>query len=151
MISGRYIGKVNHGDRSTAFVPRGNGLLNQLPESAYDRLAPLLRPVKLLFEQVLYEFRAPIDYAYFATAGVTSALTVMNDGSAIEVATVGREVRVGHTAAFGSGKRSPNNVIVHIADRVCALTHTHCAERLFGTVPSKRCWIITKGFTTAIR
>jgi CRP-like cAMP-binding protein len=65
---------------------------------------------------VLYEFRGPIDYAYFPTGAVTSALTVMQDGSAIEVATVGTEGLVGHTAVFGSGRTSPNKVIVQIGD-----------------------------------
>ena len=95
---------------------RGNRLLDRLPEEAYDRLVPLLKPVKLPFEKVLYEFRGPIDYAYFPTGAVTSALTVMQDGAEIEVATVGREGLVGHTAAFGSGKTSPNKVIVQIGD-----------------------------------
>ena len=95
---------------------RGNRLLDHLPEVDYRRLLPLLKPVKLAFEQVLYEFRGPIEYAYFPTGAVTSALTVMEDGSAIEVATVGTEGLVGHTAAFGSGKTSPNKVIVQIGD-----------------------------------
>jgi len=37
------------------------------------------------------------------------------DGSAIEVATVGNEGVVGHTAATG-GRTSPNKVIIQIKD-----------------------------------
>ena len=94
---------------------RGNRLLALLPEAEYRRLVPLLKPVKLPFKKVLYESRGPIDYSYFPTGAVTSALTVMEDGSAIEVATVGNEGVVGHTAA-GGGMRSPNKVIVQIGD-----------------------------------
>jgi CRP-like cAMP-binding protein len=95
---------------------RGNRLLDRLPKDEYERLFPLLTPVELAFEQVLYEFRGSIEYAYFPTGAVTSSLAVMLDGSAIEVATVGTEGLVGHTAAFGSGKTSPNKVIVQIGD-----------------------------------
>jgi hypothetical protein len=50
--------------------------------------------------QILYEARGPIDYAYFPVGAVLSALTVMQDGNAIEVATIGNEGLVGH---YGSG------------------------------------------------
>src|SRR4051812_35864284 len=94
---------------------RGNRLLARLPEAEYRRLLPHLKSVQLAFKQVLYEPRSSIDYAYFPTGAVTSALTVMQDGSAIEVATVGDEGLVGHSAANG-GKTSPNKVIVQIGD-----------------------------------
>ena len=93
----------------------GNRLLARLPEADYLRLLPLLKPVKLALNQVLYQARGPIDYAYFPTGAVLSALTVMQDGSAIEVATIGNEGLAGHTAA-GGGKISANKVIVQIND-----------------------------------
>ena len=74
-----------------------------------------MTPVKLAFNQVLYESRGPIDYAYFPTGAVLSALTVMTDGNAIEVATFGNEGLAGNSAATG-GKTSPNKVIVQIGD-----------------------------------
>ena len=64
--------------------------------------------------QVLYEARGAVDYAYFPTGAVLSALTVMRDGNAIEVATVGNEGLVGHYG-FG-GKTSPHRVIVQVGD-----------------------------------
>jgi CRP-like cAMP-binding protein len=94
---------------------RGNRLLDRLPESEYLHLLPFLTPVQLAFNQVLYEPRGPIDYAYFPTGAVTSTLTIMQDGSAIEVATVGDEGLVGHSVVIG-GKTSPNKVIVQIGD-----------------------------------
>src|SRR4051812_42547811 len=94
---------------------RGNQLLALLPEADYRRLLPLLKAVRLRFKQVLYESRGPIDYAYFPTGAVCSALTLMQDGSAIEVATVGREGLIGHSVV-GGGKTSPNKVIVQIGD-----------------------------------
>ena len=95
---------------------RGNWLLDRLPEAEHLQLVPLLKNVQLAFKQVLYQSRGPIDYAYFPTGAVASNLTVMQDGSAIEVATVGKEGLVGHTAAFGAGRTSPNKVIVQIGN-----------------------------------
>ena len=95
-----------------AAAPR-NRFLARLPEAEYRRLLPLLEPVELEVGQVLYEARGPIDYAYFPTGAVLSALTVMRDGNAIEVATVGHEGLVGHYG-FG-GKTSPHKVIAQVA------------------------------------
>jgi CRP-like cAMP-binding protein len=100
----------------TPLSARGNQLLDRLPKAEYQRLLPLLKPVKLALEQVLYEVRGSIEYAYFPIRAVTSALTVMQDGTGIEVATIGNEGLVGHTAAFGSGRTSPNKLIVQIGD-----------------------------------
>jgi CRP-like cAMP-binding protein len=91
-----------------------NRLLARLPDTEYQRLLPLLQPVTFTLGRVLYETRGPIDYAYFPTGAVLSALTVMQDGNAIEVATIGNEGLVGH---YGTGgKTSPHRVIVQIED-----------------------------------
>ncbi|QDV35036.1 Crp/Fnr family transcriptional regulator [Tautonia plasticadhaerens] len=91
-----------------------NRLLARLPRDEYRRLLPLLQPVTLKVDQVLYEPRGPIDYAYFPSGAALSALTVMRDGNAIEVATIGNEGLVGHDG-FG-GKTSPHRVVVQVAD-----------------------------------
>ncbi len=62
-----------------------NRFLARLPEAEYRRLMPLLQPVTLTSGQVLYEARGPIEYAYFPIGAVLSALTVMQNGNAIEV------------------------------------------------------------------
>jgi len=98
------------------FLPQqqGNRLLACLPEEEYRSLLPLLRPVSLTFEQPLYEARGPIDFAYFLTTAVASALVIMEDGRAIEAATIGNEGLVGHTVVFGV-EVSLNRVIVQVA------------------------------------
>ena len=83
-------------------VPQGNRLLARLPPEEYQRLFPRLQLVPLALKHVLYEARSPIDYAYFPNQGVVSALTVMEDGSAIEVATIGDEGMVGLPLIIGS-------------------------------------------------
>lgn len=89
-----------------------NRFLACLPETDYRRLLPLLQPVALSYGQVLYETGGPIEFAYFPTGAVLSALTVMQDGNAIEVATIGNEGLVGHYGL--NGKTSPHRVIVQI-------------------------------------
>ena len=91
-----------------------NRFLARLPEASYRRLVSLLEPVSLTLGQILYEARGPIEYAYFPTGAVLSALTVMEDGNAIEVATIGNEGLVGHYG-YG-GTRSPHRVIVQVED-----------------------------------
>ena len=89
-----------------------NRFLACLPEASYRRLEPLLEPVSLSSGQILYEARGLIEYAYFPMGAVLSALTVMQDGNAIEVATIGNEGMVGHYG-FG-GMRSPHRMIVQV-------------------------------------
>jgi CRP-like cAMP-binding protein len=94
-------------------APHGNRLLARLPPEEYQRLLPHLQLVPLELKHVLYEARSPIDYAYFPNRGVVSAMTVMEDGRAIEVATVGDEGMVGLPLLVGA-KTTTNRVIVQV-------------------------------------
>jgi CRP-like cAMP-binding protein len=69
----------------------GNRLLDLLPASEFGVLEPQLRKVELKLRQILYEPRGPIDHYYLPTNAALSAVTVMRDGHAIEVATIGNE------------------------------------------------------------
>ena len=94
-------------------VPPGNRLLARLPADEYQRLFPRLKLVPLALKHVLYEARSSIDYAYFPNRGVVSALTVMEDGRAIEVATIGDDGMVGLPLLVGA-KITANRVIVQV-------------------------------------
>lgn len=89
-----------------------NRFLDRLPEASRRRLLPRFRPVDLAYDQVLYELDGPIEYAYFPTGAVLSAITVMQDGDMIEVGTIGHEGLVGHYG-FG-GQRSPHRMIAQL-------------------------------------
>ena len=91
-----------------------NLLLARLAPAEFQRLAARMRPVSLDFKEILYKHRAPIEYAYFPLSGAASALTIMADGSAIEVATIGNEGLGGLSSLF-AGKASANEIIVQIA------------------------------------
>lgn len=91
-----------------------NKLLALLPVEVYQRLAPHLTMVTLSVNLVLYKARARMDYVCFPTSGIVSAMSIMQDGSAIEVATIGNEGMAGLTAFIG-GETSPHEVMVQVA------------------------------------
>ncbi len=72
-----------------------NRLLSALPANDYKRLAPHLETVHLEMKHLAFDTNKPIEYAYFPLTGVASMLTVMKNGKAVEVATVGNEGMVG--------------------------------------------------------
>jgi len=99
--------------RSPSATP-GNYLLSRLSDTDFERLLPHLQACPLNLSQVLHKARSVIDYVYFPLRGTASAVTIMENGAGIEVATVGNEGMVGVMAFFGA-KISPNQVIVQLA------------------------------------
>src|SRR5450631_4260230 len=102
-------------------APPGNQLLARLPPEEYQRLLPRLQVVPLALKHVLYEPRSPIDYAYFPNRGVVSALTVMEDGRAIEVATIGDEGMVGLPLLIGA-RTTANRLIIQVSGEALRLS-----------------------------
>ena len=109
--------------------PHGNRLLARLPPQEYQRLLPRLQLVPLELKRVLYEARSPIDYAYFPNRGVVSALTVMEDGRAIEVATIGAEGMLGLSLLVGA-KTTANRVIVQVPGEALRLAEDVVREEV---------------------
>ncbi len=68
-----------------------NLLLSRLPEEEYQRLRPHLELVDNPLKSVFFRRDQPIDYAYFPLSGEHSILAVMENGSAVEVGTIGNE------------------------------------------------------------
>jgi CRP-like cAMP-binding protein len=81
---------------------RHNGLLAALPYAEYAALRPHLEEVPLALKQTLHEKDAPIRYIYFVTEGVCSLVGIMDDGTIVEVATVGNEGMVGVPVFLGA-------------------------------------------------
>jgi CRP-like cAMP-binding protein len=102
-------------------APPGNRLLARLPPDEYQRLFRRLQLVPLELKQVLYDTRSPIDYAYFPNRGVISAMTVMEDGRAIEVATIGDEGMVGLPLLVGA-TTSANRMMVQVSGEALRLS-----------------------------
>jgi CRP-like cAMP-binding protein len=115
----------------------GNQLLACLPPKEYGRLAPHLQAVTLKFRQVIYEARSAVDHAYFPTEGVLSALIIMEDGGAIEVATIGNEGVVGLPVFLGS-VTSTNQVIVQVAGAALRVKGRMLQEQASRDCPLRR-------------
>lgn len=82
-------------------LPLDNKLLSSLPRGDFDRLLPHLVTTALQQGAVLMEAGDEVDQVYFPHNGMLSLLTVLRDGKAIEIATVGREGVVGAMAGLG--------------------------------------------------
>ena len=76
-----------------------NYLLAALPGEDLDRVRPQLEVVPLKLKELLHKPGEPIDYVYFPGAGFCSIVTVLEDGSMVEAAAVGREGLVGLAAS----------------------------------------------------
>jgi CRP-like cAMP-binding protein len=79
-----------------------NHLLGLLPDSELDLILPYLEPVALSFRQLVYGLNEPIEYAYFPEDGVISLVGVTQEGTAVEVATIGNEGMVGVPLFLGA-------------------------------------------------
>jgi CRP-like cAMP-binding protein len=72
-----------------------NLLLEATPAQARETLRGLLEPYPLRMRETLQEAGDEPDYVYFPTSGITSVLTVLENGMMVEFATVGREGTTG--------------------------------------------------------
>jgi CRP-like cAMP-binding protein len=88
--------------RSTTNPPGQNRLLTSLPDDEYDRVTAVTEKVSLALKEVIYEPGQRIEHVYFPTSGVVSLLITMQDGSAVEIATVGNEGVVGMPVFLGA-------------------------------------------------
>jgi CRP-like cAMP-binding protein len=79
-----------------------NEILKRLGPEDYERLRPHLHRVSINLKQLIYEQGRRIDYVWFPESGVMSVVKLLEDGRAIETATVGNEGFVGLPAVFGT-------------------------------------------------
>src|SRR5664280_1948343 len=82
--------------------PQGNRLLGALEPSSRKRIDPHLEPVKLKLGAMVCDAGGLLKHAYFPEGSVLSLLTVLENGSAIETANIGREGAFGLFAAMYS-------------------------------------------------
>jgi CRP-like cAMP-binding protein len=78
-----------------------NRLLAALPAPQLDRIMTAVRHVQIGPGTVLFEPRQTIDVVYFPCTCVVSLVTPFHDGSAVEIASVGREGIVGVPVVLG--------------------------------------------------
>jgi len=94
-----------------------NQLLGALEPESRKRIEPHLEPIKLKLGAVVCEAGGLLKHAYFPQGSVLSLLTVLENGSAIETANIGREGAFGLFAAMYS-RVSFNRCIVQLEGRM---------------------------------
>ena len=128
------IGGVYEG-MSNSNWPR-NRLLFALPPRNLKRLMPHLEIVPCIREQVLMDADSSLDQVFFPDSGVISVVAVYEDGSIIEMATIGREGCSGVQAIFGA-KSSSVRLLVQIPGSAAKMSRA-AFTRAMGTMPSFR-------------
>ena len=91
--------------------PPTNHLLAALPRKDYERIVPTLDIMPLKLKETIHKAGEPVQHVYFPGAGFVSMLTVLEDGTMVEVATIGREGMSGLPAAL-NGDPSPGETFV---------------------------------------
>lgn len=102
-----------------------NSLLEALPASDYAYISPHLVQVELERGRLLYDPGDLIDTIYFPHDGVISLMTLMENGAAIESATIGPEGALGLMAAVAP-RQSLSRAIVQTPLKAAKIS----AERL---------------------
>jgi CRP-like cAMP-binding protein len=97
-----------------------NRLLVSLPPEDFGLVAPNLAQVDLERGRLLYDPGDRIDTVYFPLDGVISLMTLMENGAAIESATIGREGALGLMAAVAP-RQSLSRAIVQTPVRACRI------------------------------
>jgi CRP-like cAMP-binding protein len=82
----------------------GSRLLGALPPDVVERLWLDLEVVNLELKDVLYGEEKPIRHVYFPVGCVVSLVTLMENGEAVEIGTIGKEGFVGLPLLFDSGQ-----------------------------------------------
>jgi CRP-like cAMP-binding protein len=103
-------------ERTLALVDSGglkprNRVLAALPHEVLSSLRPHLKPVSLPRGRVLCDAEEPLKRVYFVEAGLVSLVTVSEDGTTPEMATVGREGMVGIGALLGGAHALGRHVV----------------------------------------
>lgn len=114
-----------------------NSLLAALPRKAYLRLLPGLKPVDLVFGEVLYEAGEPIRDVYFPSQSLVSLLTLVEGHLALEVGLVGREGMVGVPLALGVDV-SPVRALVQGAGPALKMSAARFRTELRSSPPLQR-------------
>jgi CRP-like cAMP-binding protein len=104
-----------------------NRLLDALPAEDLKLIAPQLALIDLERGRLLYDPGDRIDTVYFPHDGVISLMTLMENGAAIESATIGREGALGLMAAVAP-RQSLSRAIVQTPTRAARISAAQLHE-----------------------
>jgi CRP-like cAMP-binding protein len=88
-----------------------NRLLDTIPRGELEQLEPDLEPVRLAYRAKLHEPTGATPYVHFPDSGVLSLLTVLADGSAVELGHVGNEGMVDISVFLGLESSESRTVV----------------------------------------
>lgn len=113
-----------------------NRLLDALPSRSLEQIRSELELIQLTGGEVLADVDSVLSHVYFPDSGVISILAVYEDGSTIEMATVGRE---GFTDvhAISGAKTSSARLLVQIPGTAARMSRASFA-RAMGSIPAFR-------------
>ncbi|MGH6835221.1 MAG: Crp/Fnr family transcriptional regulator [Methylocella sp.] len=100
-------------EKKRTAVTNGNRLLAAIQPASRERLAPYFEQVEVKLGTTVCEAGGVLNHAYFPNGAVLSLLTVLENGSAIETANIGREGAFGLFAAMYS-RTSFNRSLVQL-------------------------------------
>jgi CRP-like cAMP-binding protein len=104
-------------------VKTGNRLLDAMPLESLERIEPNLEAITL----VLIEPLDPAQYAYFPVSGLISVVSMMADGTSVEIGMCGREGMYSISAILGEDTPF-QSAMVQLAGRALRLK-THLLRR----------------------
>lgn len=81
-----------------------NRILAALPADELERILPALELIEMPLRKVVIDPNHPIEHVYFMEEGIISMLGVMEDGTAVETATIGSEGMVGLPVFLGTDR-----------------------------------------------
>jgi aconitate hydratase len=130
----------------TSQGPPRNRILASLPSHEFQRLLPQLKTVPLEVNQPIYEAKGRMHYAYFPTAGVISAVAMMDDGTGARIHQAGCNGCIGMGQAPATNRLSLRTVPRNFPgrsgtpdDKVCLVSpETAAASALRGVITDPR-------------
>lgn len=114
-----------------------NRLLAAMPRDEFCRYFSHLTPTHLEQRKVIHESGVPVREVYFIERGVASVLTVMADGSTIEVGMVGCEGLLGVTSVLG-GRPPVQQTIIQIPGDALCMPLQACVDAFEESAPFRR-------------
>jgi CRP-like cAMP-binding protein len=113
-----------------------NRLLSALPSRSLEQIMSELELIQLTTGEVLADVGSVLSHVYFPDSGVISVLAVYEDGSTIEMATVGREGFADVHAVSGA-KTSSARLLVQIPGTAARMSRASFAWAM-GSIPTFR-------------
>ncbi|PSO76872.1 MAG: Crp/Fnr family transcriptional regulator [Cyanobacteria bacterium QH_3_48_40] len=123
-----------------------NRLLAALPKEESEPFFANMETIELDYKRKLYNSNQPIQYVYFPNNGVVSLTTTVEDGTTVEVATVGNEGMVSLPVFLGTDQ-IPGQAFVQIPGNTFRMTTEVFKEKV---TPDTTLYALLQRYTQAL-